>query len=84
MLKAFNLLEIFWDYDIIVTITMPSLGYYHALGLYSAGQSTYHYGGQNRTFVDALRENRFIKIIPKIPHMSFVSFKLGSLYCGVD
>ena len=54
MLKAFNLLEFFLDYDIIVTITMPSLGYYHALGLYSAGQSTYHYGGQNRTFVDAL------------------------------
>ena len=40
MLKDFNLLEIFWDYDIIVTIDMPSLGYYPALGLYSAGQST--------------------------------------------
>ena len=38
--KAFNLLEIFWDYDIIVTIDMPSLGYYSALGLYSAGKST--------------------------------------------
>ena len=32
MLKAFNLLEISWDYDIIVTIDMPSLGYYPALG----------------------------------------------------
>ena len=40
MLKDFNLLEIFWGYDIIVTIDMPSLGYYPALGLYSAGQST--------------------------------------------
>ena len=40
MLKAFNLLDIFWDYDIIVTIDMPSLGYYSALGLYSAGKST--------------------------------------------
>ena len=40
MLKDFNLLEIFWDYDIIVTIDMPYLGYYPALGLYSAGQST--------------------------------------------
>ena len=39
MPKPFNLLEIFWDYDIIVTIDMPSLGYYPALGLYSAGQS---------------------------------------------
>ena len=39
MLKDFNLLEIFWDYDII-TIDMPSLGFYPALGLYSAGQST--------------------------------------------
>ena len=39
MLKAFNLHEIFWDYDIIVTIDMPSLGYYSALGLYSAGKS---------------------------------------------
>ena len=38
MLKDFNLPEIFWDYD-IVTIDMPSLGYYPALGLYSAGQS---------------------------------------------
>ena len=37
MLNAFNLLEIFWDYDIIVTIDI--LGYYPALGLYSAGQS---------------------------------------------
>ena len=26
-------------YDIIVTIYMPSLGYYPALGLYSAGKS---------------------------------------------
>ena len=34
------MLDIFWDYDIIVTIDMPSLGYYPALGLYSAGQST--------------------------------------------
>ena len=41
MLKDFNLLEIFWDYDIIVTIDMPSLGYYPALGLYSAGKSMY-------------------------------------------
>ena len=41
MLKDFNLLEIFWDYDIIVTIDMPSLGYYPALGLYLAGQSRY-------------------------------------------
>ena len=40
MLEDFNLLEIFWDYDIIVTIDMPSLGYYPALGLYSAGKST--------------------------------------------
>jgi len=40
VLKAFNLLEIYWDYDIIVTIDMPSLGYYPALGLYSAGKST--------------------------------------------
>ena len=40
MLKAFNLLEIFWDYDIIVTIDMPSLGYFPVLGLYSAGKST--------------------------------------------
>ena len=40
MLKAFILLEIFYDYDIIVTIDMPSLGYYPALGLYSAGQSS--------------------------------------------
>ena len=39
MLEDFNLLEIFWDYDIIVTIDMPSLGYYPALGLYSAGKS---------------------------------------------
>ena len=39
MLKAFNLLKILWDYDIIVTIDMPSLGNYPALGLYSAGQS---------------------------------------------
>ena len=39
MLEDFNLLEIFWDYDIIVTIYMPSLGYYPALGLYSAGKS---------------------------------------------
>ena len=37
MLKAFNLLEILWDYDIIVTIDMPSLVYYSAL--YSAGKS---------------------------------------------
>ena len=36
MLKAFNLLDIFWDYDIIVTTDLPSLGYYPALGLYSA------------------------------------------------
>ena len=28
-----------YDYDIIVTIDMPSLGYYPALGLYSAGKS---------------------------------------------
>ena len=40
MLKAFNLLEILWDYGIIVTIDMPSLGYYSALSLYSAGKST--------------------------------------------
>ena len=40
MLKDFNLLEIFWDYDIIVTIHMPSLGYYPTLGLHSAGKST--------------------------------------------
>ena len=39
VLKAFSLLEIFWDYDIIVTKDMPSLGYYSALGLYSAGKS---------------------------------------------
>ena len=37
--KAFNLLELFWDHDIIVTIDMPSLGYYPAQDLYSAGQS---------------------------------------------
>ena len=40
MLKDFNLLEIFWGYDIIVTLDMPSLGYYAALGLYSAGKGT--------------------------------------------
>ena len=34
------LLGIFWDYDIIVAIDMPSLGYYPALGLYSAGKSS--------------------------------------------
>ena len=33
MLKAINLLEIHWDYDIIVIIDMPSLGYYPAMGL---------------------------------------------------
>ena len=38
MLKDYNLLEIFWDYY-IVTIDMSSLGYYPAVGLYSAGQS---------------------------------------------
>ena len=43
VLKAFNLHEIFWDYDIIVTIDMPSLGYYSALCLYSAGKSKYMY-----------------------------------------
>jgi len=41
VLKAFNLLEIFWDYDIIVTTDMPFLGYYPALGLYSAGKSKF-------------------------------------------
>ena len=41
MLKDINLLEIFWDCDIIVTIDMPSLAYYPALGLYSAVQSTH-------------------------------------------
>ena len=45
MLKAFNLLEIFWDYDIVVTIDMPSLGYYSALGLYSAGKSVWPIAG---------------------------------------
>ena len=40
MLEDFNLLEIFWDYDIIVTIDMPTLGYYSALGFYSAGKNT--------------------------------------------
>ena len=48
MLKALNLLEIFRDYDIIVTIDMPSLGYYSALGLYSAGQSTRSMGCESQ------------------------------------
>ena len=60
MLKAFNLLEIFWDYDIIVTIDMPSLGYYPALGLYSAGQSMLvnHFSGVCEITVQFLRALR--------------------------
>ena len=55
MLKAFNLLDIFLDYDIIVTIDMPSLGYYPDLGLYSAGQSTNQVFGYGRAW------QRFLK-----------------------